>query len=96
MVRAILKTQGIPGIAHASDQQNARSCFDITINRERLGHGSSGTSDNTLSTHSQRIVSTMLTQQNQYHVCWSPAAIPVRPNALTISTSTHRRTAGCR
>jgi hydrophobe/amphiphile efflux-1 (HAE1) family protein len=65
-----LKT--VPGIADvASDQQNAGPLLDITINRDiASSYGIlPATIDNTLSdAFGQRIVSTMLTQQNQYHV----------------------------
>jgi len=66
------KLKTIPGIADiASDQQNAGPLLDITINRDiASSHGIlPATIDNTLSdAFGQRIVSTMLTQQNQYHV----------------------------
>ena len=66
------KLRTIPGIADiASDQQNAGPLLDITINRDiASSHGIlPATIDNTLSdAFGQRIVSTMLTQQNQYHV----------------------------
>jgi HAE1 family hydrophobic/amphiphilic exporter-1 len=66
------KIKSIPGIADvASDQQNAGPLLDITINRDvASSHGIlPATIDNTLSdAFGQRIVSTMLTQQNQYHV----------------------------
>jgi hydrophobe/amphiphile efflux-1 (HAE1) family protein len=66
------KLKTIPGIADvASDQQNAGPLLDITINRDiASSYGIlPATIDNTLSdAFGQRIVSTMLTQQNQYHV----------------------------
>jgi hydrophobe/amphiphile efflux-1 (HAE1) family protein len=66
------KLKSIPGIADvASDQQNAGPLLDITINRDvASSHGIlPATIDNTLSdAFGQRIVSTILTQQNQYHV----------------------------
>lgn len=66
------KLKSIPGIADvASDQQNAGPLLDITINRDvASSHGIlPATVDNTLSdAFGQRIVSTILTQQNQYHV----------------------------
>ena len=66
------KLKSIPGIADvASDQQNAGPLLDITINRDvASSHGIlPATIDNTLAdAFGQRIVSTMLTQQNQYHV----------------------------
>jgi hydrophobe/amphiphile efflux-1 (HAE1) family protein len=66
------KLKSIPGIADvASDQQNAGPLLDITINRDvASSYGIlPATIDNTLSdAFGQRIVSTMLTQQNQYHV----------------------------
>ena len=66
------KLKAVPGIADvASDQQNAGPLLDITINRDiASSHGIlPATIDNTLSdAFGQRIVSTMLTQQNQYHV----------------------------
>ncbi len=66
------KLKSIPGIADvASDQQNAGPLLDITINRDvASSYGIlPSTIDNTLSdAFGQRIVSTMLTQQNQYHV----------------------------
>jgi hydrophobe/amphiphile efflux-1 (HAE1) family protein len=66
------KLKTVPGIADiASDQQNAGPLLDITINRDvASSYGIlPATIDNTLSdAFGQRIVSTMLTQQNQYHV----------------------------
>lgn len=66
------KLKSIPGIADvASDQQNAGPLLDITINRDvASSHGILPAAvDNTLSdAFGQRIVSTILTQQNQYHV----------------------------
>jgi hydrophobe/amphiphile efflux-1 (HAE1) family protein len=66
------KMQTLPGIADiASDQQNAGPLLDIAINRDvASSYGIlPATIDNTLSdAFGQRIVSTMLTQQNQYHV----------------------------
>ena len=66
------KLKSVPGIADvASDQQNAGPLLDITINRDvASSYGIlPATIDNTLSdAFGQRIVSTMLTQQNQYHV----------------------------
>ena len=66
------KLKSIPGIADiASDQQNAGPLLDITINRDMASSYGilPATIDNTLSdAFGQRIVSTMLTQQNQYHV----------------------------
>ena len=66
------KLKSIPGIADvASDQQNAGPLLDITINRDvASSHGILPAAiDNTLAdAFGQRIVSTMLTQQNQYHV----------------------------
>ena len=66
------KLKIIPGIADvASDQQNAGPLLDITISRDvASSYGIlPATIDNTLSdAFGQRIVSTMLTQQNQYHV----------------------------
>jgi hydrophobe/amphiphile efflux-1 (HAE1) family protein len=66
------KLKSIPGIADvASDQQNAGPLLDITINRDvASSYGIlPATIDNTLAdAFGQRIVSTMLTQQNQYHV----------------------------
>jgi hydrophobe/amphiphile efflux-1 (HAE1) family protein len=68
----LAKLKSIPGIADvASDQQNAGPLLDITINRDvASSHGIlPATIDNTLSdAFGQRIVSTILTQQNQYHV----------------------------
>ena len=63
------KTPGIVDVA--SDQQNAGPLLDITINRDRASSYGilPATIDNTLAdAFGQRIVSTMLTQQNQYHV----------------------------
>jgi HAE1 family hydrophobic/amphiphilic exporter-1 len=61
-----------PGIVDVtSDQQNAGPLLDITINRDRASSYGilPATIDNTLAdAFGQRIVSTMLTQQNQYHV----------------------------
>jgi multidrug efflux pump subunit AcrB len=66
------KLKSIPAIADvASDQQNAGPLLDITINRDvASSHGIlPATIDNTLSdAFGQRIISTILTQQNQYHV----------------------------
>jgi len=66
------KLKGVPGIADvASDQQNAGPLLDIAINRDvASSYGiTPATIDNTLSdAFGQRIVSTILTQQNQYHV----------------------------
>ena len=66
------KLKSIPGIADvASDQQNAGPLLDITINRDvASSYGIlPATIDKTLSdAFGQRIVSTTLTQQNQYHV----------------------------
>jgi HAE1 family hydrophobic/amphiphilic exporter-1 len=66
------KLRAVPGIADvASDQQNAGPLLDITINRDvASSYGIlPATIDNTLSdAFGQRIVSTMLTEQNQYHV----------------------------
>ena len=66
------KLKSVPGIADiASDQQNAGPLLDISINRDiASSYGIlPATIDNTLSdAFGQRIVSTMLTQQNQYHV----------------------------
>ncbi|WP_426439681.1 multidrug efflux RND transporter permease subunit [Bradyrhizobium genosp. P] len=66
------KLKSISGISDvASDQQNAGPLLDITINRDiASSHGIlPATIDNTLSdAFGQRIVSTILTQQNQYHV----------------------------
>jgi hydrophobe/amphiphile efflux-1 (HAE1) family protein len=66
------KLKSVPGIADiASDQQNAGPLLDITINRDiASSYGIlPATIDSTLSdAFGQRIVSTMLTQQNQYHV----------------------------
>ncbi len=66
------KLKSVPGIADiASDQQNAGPLLDIAINRDvASSYGIlPATIDNTLSdAFGQRIVSTMLTQQNQYHV----------------------------
>jgi multidrug efflux pump len=66
------KLKTIPGIADiASDQQNAGPLLDIAINRDvASSYGIlPAIIDNTLSdAFGQRIVSTMLTQQNQYHV----------------------------
>jgi HAE1 family hydrophobic/amphiphilic exporter-1 len=81
-----LKT--IPGIADiASDQQNAGPLLDITINRDiASSHGIlPATIDNTLSdAFGQRIVSTMLTQQNQYHVVLEvQPQFQFGPNALS-------------
>ncbi|MCU1287672.1 MAG: acriflavine resistance protein [Acidobacteriales bacterium] len=81
-----LKT--IPGIADiASDQQNAGPLLDITINRDIASiHGIVPASiDNTLSdAFGQRIVSTMLTQQNQYHVVLEvQPQFQFGPNALS-------------
>jgi HAE1 family hydrophobic/amphiphilic exporter-1 len=70
--RFLERLRTIPGIADiASDQQNAGPLLDITINRDvASSYGIlPATIDNTLSdAFGQRIVSTMLTQQNQYHV----------------------------
>jgi hydrophobe/amphiphile efflux-1 (HAE1) family protein len=81
-----LKT--IPGIADiASDQQNAGPLLDIAINRDiASSHGIlPATIDNTLSdAFGQRIVSTMLTQQNQYHVVLEvQPQFQFGPNALS-------------
>jgi HAE1 family hydrophobic/amphiphilic exporter-1 len=66
------KLKTLPGIADiASDQQNAGPLLDITINRDVASSFGilPATIDSTLSdAFGQRIVSTMLTQQNQYHV----------------------------
>jgi HAE1 family hydrophobic/amphiphilic exporter-1 len=66
------RLKAIPGIADVtSDQQNAGPLLDITINRDVASRYGilPATIDNTLSdAFGQRIVSTMLTQQNQYHV----------------------------
>src|SRR5882757_6711262 len=66
------KLRAIPGIADiASDQQNAGPLLDITIDRDAASsHGIlPSTIDNTLSdAFGQRIVSTMFTTLNQYHV----------------------------
>ncbi|MGA7996251.1 MAG: efflux RND transporter permease subunit, partial [Bradyrhizobium sp.] len=66
------KLKSVPGIADvASDQQNAGPLLDITINRDvASSYGIlPATIDNTLSdAFGQRIVSSILTQQNQYHV----------------------------
>jgi HAE1 family hydrophobic/amphiphilic exporter-1 len=66
------KLKSVPGIADVtSDQQNAGPLLDITINRDTASSYGilPATIDNTLSdAFGQRIVSTILTQQNQYHV----------------------------
>jgi multidrug efflux pump subunit AcrB len=66
------KLKNTPGIVDVtSDQQNAGPLLDITINRDRASSYGilPATIDNTLAdAFGQRIVSTMLTQQNQYHV----------------------------
>ena len=82
------KLRAIPGIADiASDQQNAGPLLDITINRDiASSHGIlPATIDNTLSdAFGQRIVSTMLTQQNQYHVVLEvQPQFQFGPNALS-------------
>jgi multidrug efflux pump subunit AcrB len=82
------KLKAIPGIADiASDQQNAGPLLDITINRDiASSHGIlPATIDNTLSdAFGQRIVSTMLTQQNQYHVVLEvQPQFQFGPNALS-------------
>jgi multidrug efflux pump len=82
------KLKTIPGIADiASDQQNAGPLLDITINRDiASSHGIlPATIDNTLSdAFGQRIVSTMLTQQNQYHVVLEvQPQFQFGPNALS-------------
>ncbi len=67
------KLRSIPGIVDvASDQQNAGPLLDITINRDVAS--SYGILPATIDKHpvgdafGQRIVSSILTQQNQYHV----------------------------
>ena len=82
------KLRTIPGIADiASDQQNAGPLLDITINRDvASSYGIlPATIDNTLSdAFGQRIVSTMLTQQNQYHVVLEvQPQFQFGPNALS-------------
>jgi hydrophobe/amphiphile efflux-1 (HAE1) family protein len=82
------KLKTIPGIADiASDQQNAGPLLDVTINRDiASSHGIlPATIDNTLSdAFGQRIVSTMLTQQNQYHVVLEvQPQFQFGPNALS-------------
>jgi HAE1 family hydrophobic/amphiphilic exporter-1 len=66
------RLKAVPGIADVtSDQQNTGPLLDITINRDvASSYGIlPATIDNILSdAFGQRIVSTMLTQQNQYHV----------------------------
>jgi HAE1 family hydrophobic/amphiphilic exporter-1 len=66
------RLKSVPGIADvASDQQNAGPLLDITINRDAASSYGilPATIDNTLSdAFGQRIVSSILTQQNQYHV----------------------------
>jgi HAE1 family hydrophobic/amphiphilic exporter-1 len=66
------KLKSTPGIVDVtSDQQDAGPLLDITINRDRASSYGilPATIDNTLAdAFGQRIVSTMLTQQNQYHV----------------------------
>jgi len=66
------KLKGIPGIADvASDQANAGPLLDITINRDAASSYGilPATIDNTLDdAFGQRIVSTMFTTLNQYHV----------------------------
>ena len=82
------KLKSIPGIADvASDQQNAGPLLDITIKRDvASSYGIlPATIDNTLSdAFGQRIVSTMLTQQNQYHVVLEvEPQFQFGPNALS-------------
>ncbi len=66
------KIKALPGIVDvATDQENAGPLLDITVNREvASSHGIlPATIDNTLSdAFGQRIVSTMFTMLNQYHV----------------------------
>ena len=82
------KLKSIPGIADvASDQQNAGPLLDITIKRDvASSYGIlPATIDNTLSdAFGQHIVSTMLTQQNQYHVVLEvEPQFQFGPNALS-------------
>jgi hydrophobe/amphiphile efflux-1 (HAE1) family protein len=82
------KLKAVPGIADiASDQQNAGPLLDISINRDiASSYGIlPATIDNTLSdAFGQRIVSTMLTQQNQYHVVLEvEPQFQFGPNALS-------------
>jgi hydrophobe/amphiphile efflux-1 (HAE1) family protein len=66
------KLKGIPAITDvASDQANAGPLLDITVNRDAASSYGilPATIDNTLNdAFGQRIVSTMYTQLNQYHV----------------------------
>jgi hydrophobe/amphiphile efflux-1 (HAE1) family protein len=66
------KLKGIPGVADvASDQANAGPLLDITVNRDAASRYGilPMTIDNTLGdAFGQRIVSTMFTSLNQYHV----------------------------
>ncbi|KQU80151.1 acriflavine resistance protein B [Mesorhizobium sp. Root695] len=66
------KLKGLPGIVDvATDQENAGPLLDVTVNREVASSFGilPSTIDNTLDdAFGQRIVSTMFTQLNQYHV----------------------------
>ena len=66
------KLRGLPGIIDvATDQENAGPLLDVTVNREVASSFGilPSTIDNTLDdAFGQRIVSTMFTQLNQYHV----------------------------
>jgi HAE1 family hydrophobic/amphiphilic exporter-1 len=82
------KLKSIPGMAVvASDQQTAGALLDITIKRDvASSYGIlPATIDNTLSdAFGQHIVSTMLTQQNQYHVVLEvEPQFQFGPNALS-------------
>jgi multidrug efflux pump subunit AcrB len=66
------KLKAIPGVTDvATDQANGGPLLDITVNRDAASSYGilPATIDNTLNdAFGQRIVSTMFTQQNQYHV----------------------------
>jgi len=76
------KLKTIPGITDiASDQANAGPRLDITVNRDAASSYGilPATIDNTLDdAFGQRIVSTMFTTLNQYHV-----VLEVQPHSST-------------
>jgi HAE1 family hydrophobic/amphiphilic exporter-1 len=91
----------LPGITDvATDQMNAGLLLDITVNRDvASSYGiTPSTVDNILNdAFGQRIVSTMYTMLNQYHVVLevSPSSSTGRKHSMNF-TSAHRAVSRCR